>query len=58
MNREEVHGCQYCCGKNLPHWYIKYVIETTFPNIKVLSEYKGMNRTLDCYCTIHDEYFT
>lgn len=58
MNREEVHGCQYCCGKNLPHWYIKYVIETTFSNIKVLSEYKGMNKSLDCYCTIHNEYFT
>ena len=39
MNRQEVHGCQYCSGKNLPHWYVKHIIESTYPNIKVLSEF-------------------
>lgn len=57
MNRESVNGCQYCSNKNLPHWYVKYIIESTFP-IEVLSEYKGMNKSLTCRCTIHDEIFT
>lgn len=58
MNRAEVNGCQYCSHKNLPHWYIKYMIESKYPNIEVLSEYKGMNKELQCYCNIHEEYFS
>lgn len=58
MNRDSVKGCQYCVGFNLPHWYVKYVIETTYPNIEVLSEYKGMNQPLTCYCKIHNVEFT
>ena len=58
MNRESVHGCQYCYDRNLPDWYVKSYIETTYPNIKVLSEFQGMNKPLNCYCTIHNEYFT
>jgi len=34
------------------------MIETKYPHIKVLSEYKGMNKELKCYCSIHDEYFS
>ena len=58
MNRECVVGCQYCAGKNLPSWYIKQQIETNYPHIKVLSEYIGMNKPIDCYCENHDVYFS
>lgn len=58
MNRESVKGCQYCIGRNLPHWYVKDVIETKFPNLVVLSEFEGMNKPLTCYCKTHDVEFT
>ena len=58
MNRDSVKGCQYCSSKNLPHWYISYVIQNSYPNIEVLSEYHGMNEPLTCYCTLHDYKFT
>ena len=58
MNRECVHGCQYCYGKNLPHWYVKKLIEQKFPNLEVLSEYQGMNKPLTCHCNKHNQTFT
>ena len=58
MNRAEVHGCQYCCGKNLPQWYVEYEIEKNYPNYEVISEYKGMNQPLTCHCKKHDITFT
>ena len=58
LNRECVHGCQYCNGKNLPHWYVKDQIETKYPHILVLSEFNGMNQSLKCYCKKHNEFFT
>lgn len=57
MNREEVQGCQYCSGKNLPHSYIREKIENKYP-FKVLSEYNGMNNPLKCYCNKHNKEFT
>lgn len=57
MNRECVKGCQYCSYKNLPHWYVKYIIEFNY-SIEVLSEYDGMNKPITCRCLIHDEIFT
>lgn len=53
MNRDEIKGCQYCCGKNYPSWYIKQEIETKYPEYEVISEYSGMNKTLKCYCKLH-----
>lgn len=58
MTRESVKGCQYCIGRNLPHWYVKQIIETKYPNYKVLSKYLGMNSPLTCYCTKHNTTFT
>ena len=58
MNRECVHGCQYCFGKNLPDWYVRMTIEEKYPNLIVESEYKGMNKMLCCYCKEHDEHFS
>ena len=57
MNRESVKGCQYCAGKNLPQWYIENEIELKYPNIKVMSDYLGMNSPLECYCTKHNNTF-
>lgn len=58
MNRESVHGCQYCIGRNLPHWYVKQQIEECYPYYVVKSEFQGMNKPLDCYCKEHDVEFT
>jgi len=58
MNRDNVHGCQYCYGKNLPHWYIQNEIETNYPHLTVLSEYQGMNKPLTCCCSTHNTTLT
>lgn len=58
MNRECVHGCQYCVGKNLPQWYIQREIESKFPNLRVTSDYLGMNKPLECKCLKHNKNFT
>lgn len=57
MNRECVHGCQYCIGRNIPEWYAKKHILESF-NIEVLSEFKGTDSTITCKCLKHDKIFT
>lgn len=57
MNREQVNGCQYCINRNLPHWYVKYIIESNY-DIDVISEYQGMNKNLTCKCRVHNRVFT
>jgi len=58
MNRDSVHGCQYCNGKNYPYWYVKETIESRYPNLTVISEYEGMNKQLSCYCSVHNTTFS
>ena len=58
MNREFVQGCQYCIGRNLPQWYIQREIESKYPNIRVVSDYLGMNKPLECYCLKHNKKFS
>ena len=56
MNRSHVTKCQYCISKNLPHWYVQYVIESQNP-YSVVSEYIGMNQILKCHCNVHNKDF-
>ena len=52
MNRNQ--GCKYCCGKELPEWYVLQKSHKINPNIKLLEPYKNLTTRIKCLCTKHN----
>ena len=57
MNRDSVHGCQYCNEFNIPDWYLRQEILNKFKDYEILSECSGLKKPVDIRCTIHNTIF-
>lgn len=49
-----IKGCKYCCGKNLPEWYVMKKAKEIAPHIKILEPYKNLTTRMNCYCEKHN----
>ena len=49
-----IKGCKYCCGKELPEWYVFKKAKEINPNIILLDSYTNLTSRMKCFCKKHN----
>lgn len=52
--KREIKGCKYCCGKDLPQWYVEQKINEINPYAVILGEYNKLTERTEVKCLKHN----